>query len=264
MVLKKSLVKKRSPIKTAFATSFIVSLAIFTTLFAMNIDLVTEFFGDNPTFRWIPQNIGNNPDDDNPSFSESFLEYIENTIFIGDSRTVGFVNYSYLKQENVYALNGQNQQAALYSRFVDLGTGSLLTAAQAVAITMPKRIIISYGINQMYSDQATFIKYYSELIDDLKAASPNSLIIIQSMLPVCYNYHIISGKPYLTNDNIDSYNVLLEQLAKDKGCKYLDTTPALKDEYNSLAPEFDSGDGLHFNPDAYKELLRYIEQHRVY
>ena len=174
MVLKKSLVKKRSPIKTAFATSFIVSLAIFTTLFAMNIDLVTEFFGDNPTFRWIPQNIGNNPDDDNPSFSESFLEYIENTIFIGDSRTVGFVNYSYLKQENVYALNGQNQQAALYSRFVDLGTGSLLTAAQAVAITMPKRIIISYGINQMYSDQATFIKYYSELIDDLKAASQQS------------------------------------------------------------------------------------------
>lgn len=265
MTLKKTYVKKRSPVKTAFATSLIVSLAFFATLFALNMNLISDFFGSNPSFRWMSQNTSQrNPSDpEHPSPSESFEDYLEDTVFIGDSRTVGFAHYGYLKDKNVYAIKDQTQQGALSDEFVDMGTGRLLTVAQAAAISKPKRMIVAFGINEMYVDEVTFINHYSKLVDDLRDASPNSQIIIQSMLPVSYSYPITKNAN-ISNDKIDSYNELLKQFAKDKNCKYLDTTSALKDKYNSLAPEYDGGDGLHFNANAYKALLQYLEQHRIY
>jgi lysophospholipase L1-like esterase len=88
------------------------------------------------------------------------------------------------------------------------------------------------------------------------------MIIIQSILPVSYSYQI--NKPTMSNEKIDAYNELLENLAVDKGCKYLDTSSVLKDSNNCLSSVYDSGDGLHFNAQAYEALLKYFDQYRIY
>jgi lysophospholipase L1-like esterase len=270
-ILKMQVKKKRRPVLTAFTTSLIVSLAFFTALFALNIDLISDYFGNNPCVTGTPQNPAhgswnNHVGADNSPWNESFKDYIEDTIFIGDSRTVGLKTYSYVKAENVYALNGQNHQSARSEAFVNLGTGRLLTVAQAIAVTKPKRMVVSYGINGISStfmSHDTFFNQYSLLIDELKAASPNSIIIIQSILPVSNSYEYKSQYK-ITNDKIDSYNVTLKNLAKDKGCKYLDTSGVLKDGNNCLLSEYDSGDGLHFDSQTYAVLLQYLDQHRIY
>ncbi|MDD4414334.1 MAG: GDSL-type esterase/lipase family protein [Oscillospiraceae bacterium] len=261
--------KRRSPIKTAFTTSLIVSLALFSTLIALNMDVISSYFGNNPcisdkSIRNPFQGTWNNKADaNNPALSESFLEYVDDTIFIGDSRTCGLVSYRFIKQENVYAVIGQSQIGARTEHFVDLGTGNLLTAAQAVAIKKPERMIVSYGINGVgFMSKDSFMSEYAALIDELQAASPDSLIIIQSILPVSSQYETYIDTR-ITNYQIDNYNVMLKQLALEKNCRFLDTSALLKDNQNCLSSRYDSGDGLHFNLHAYEVILQYIDQNRI-
>jgi len=257
--------KNKSTARAAFATAFIVSMAVLAAFFAFNIDLITNYFGSNPTgisrnpFQWKWNNQNNN----NPS-DEIFEEYIKDTVFIGDSRTVGLYQYRYINPENVYAKNGQNHQGARYEKIVDLGTGKLLTVAEAVGVRKPKRVIVSYGVNGVaFMSQNTFMEQYSYFIDDLRNASPASTIIIQSILPVS-NYYQKYVDSRLNNDQIDLYNSLLKQLAKEKGCSFLDTAGLFKDSNNSLASEYDIGDGLHLSRAAYEVFLQYLDQHRIY
>lgn len=258
--------KNKSVAKTAFATAFMVSMAVLAAFFAFNMDIISEYFGDNPTgisrnpFQWKWKT----PNNDNTSSDESFEDYINDTIFIGDSRTVGLYQYRYINPENIYAKNGQNHQGARYEKIVDLGTGKLLTVAEAVAVRKPKRMIVSYGVNGVaFMSQSTFMEQYSYLIDDLRKASPDSTIIIQSIIPVS-NYYQKYVDSRLNNYQIDFYNSLLKQLAKEKGCSYLDTAGLFKDSNNSLASEYDAGDGLHLSRSAYEEFLQYLDQHRIY
>ncbi|MDD2418221.1 MAG: GDSL-type esterase/lipase family protein [Oscillospiraceae bacterium] len=266
MIIKK---KRRSPIKTAFVTFLIVSLAFFCTLFALNLDVVSSYFGKNPcvsdtSMRNPYQGSWNNKvDANNPALSESFLDYVDDTIFIGDSRTCGLATYRFIKQKNVYAVVGQSHIGARSEHFVNLGTGYLLTVAQAVAIKKPERMIVSYGINGVsFMGEDSFMSEYSALIDELKSASPNSLLIIQSILPVS-SYYEICTDPRLTNHKIDNYNAKLKQLALEKDCRFLDISSLLKDNQNCLSSIYDSGDGLHFNIHAYEVILQYIDQNRI-
>lgn len=268
--MKKKTKKKKNPVITAFATSLIVSMAFFSAVFALNIEIVSEYFGKNPCVTGV---VSRNPakgswnnkgDIDNPASTGPFQDYIENTVFIGDSRTYGFITYRFIKQENVFAEIGQSHKGARFEHFIDLGTGSLLTVAQAVGIKKPERMIVSYGINGIaYTGPQTFMNEYEALIDDLRAASPDSLIIIQSILPVSSYYQTYIDSR-LTNEKIDSYNALLKQLAEEKDCRYLDTSGVLKDGGNCLSSEYDSGDGLHFNSRVYEVLLQYLDQHRIF
>ncbi len=259
---------KRSPIKTAFATSLIVSMAFFSLLTALNLDKISCYFGINPCVTGAPRNPAqrnwNNPGAvDNSAATQPFSDYIDNTVFIGDSRTNGLKGYRFVKPKNVYAVDGLNHQDARYDRFINLGTGNLLTITEAVAKTKPARMIVSFGINGIaFMGEQSFMDEYAALIDELKAASPNSLIAIQSILPVSHNYEL--NKPQITNEKIDLYNSLLKELAQQKGCRYWDTSSLFKDEYNCLKYKYDCGDGLHFTTRAYEELLIYLDQHRIF
>lgn len=264
----KAINKSKSRVKTAFATLLLVSFAAFTALFALNTDIVTEYFGRNPCVTGISGNPiqwnWNNKNSPNPAVNQSFEDYINETVFIGDSRTVGLYLHRYVKYENVFAKNGQNHQGARYERIVDLGTGKLLTVAEAVAITKPKRMIVSYGINGVgFFDKDTFFEQYSHLIHDLQAASPDSVIIIQSILPVSHLYQTNKDNR-ITNSKIDSYNIHLKELAEQKGCFFLDTSGLYKNAINCLSSEFDEGDGLHFNRHAYEVFLQHLDQNRIY
>ncbi|MDD3693577.1 MAG: GDSL-type esterase/lipase family protein [Oscillospiraceae bacterium] len=264
---KKKSVTKKSPVKAAFATSLLVSMAFFSLLTALNLDQISCYFGINPCVTGSPRNPAqrnwNNPGAvDNSAATQPFTDYIADTIFIGDSRTNGLKGYRYVKPENVYAVDGLNHQDARYDRFINLGTGRLLTITEAVAITQPARMIVSFGINGIsFMGEQTFMNEYAAFIDELKAASPNSLIAIQSILPVSHNYEL--NRPQITNEKIDLYNSLLKELAQQKDCRFWDTSSLFKDGYNCLSYEYDCGDGLHFNTRAYEALLIYLDQHRI-
>ena len=188
--------------------------------------------------------------------------YLGETVFVGDSRTNGMISYGFLPPEQVYAIDGCSQKTIQDREFVDLGDGKLYTVEEAVAIRQPERIMISLGINGLTTmGEEEFMEEYRALTESLHQASPNSTIILQSILPVAWwKYQEI---PAFDNDNIDYYNELLCDYAQEAGYFYLNSAEVMKDSRNSLRSEYDAGDGLHFNSAAYEALMEYYTTHMV-
>ena len=199
-----------------------------------------------------------------PSPDQTFEEYLADTVFIGDSRTNGLSGYGYVPKSSVFAIDGFNHASARTEKFITLsGTNRKLTIAQAVGFVKPVRMIVSFGINGIaFMDSDTFMSEYAALLDELRAASPETLLVVQSILPV--SAEKAASTPGMSNRAIDSCNQKLKALAEEKGGVFLDSSAVLKNSKGNLDPKYKSGDGLHFNRKAYQALLDFYDKNRLY
>lgn len=169
--------------------------------------------------------------------------YLGETTFIGDSRTNGLLTYQLLPPEQVFAIDGSTQKTIREDAFIQLEPGGeYLTVEQAVAERQPSRILIAFGVNAipLMTDEE-FMEEYDILVDQLVAVSPDSKIVIQSILPVA-NWKYLE-MPSLTNENIDYHNALLEDYAEENGYTFFDISDYFKDETGALDYTYDAGTG---------------------
>lgn len=187
--------------------------------------------------------------------------YLENITFIGDSRTVGLQLYG-VPLEKIFADDGLNHEQALTKEVVRLTENKWTTIKEAVLMTAPDIMIVNFGINgAAYMPVDTFIAGYEELIDELLEASPSSIFVIEAIMPVSLSYEQSDGG--CTNEKIDSLNDAIYKMAKDKGLYYLATNEAMKNENNDLVNTYHSGDGIHYNKEAYEAIIEYILTHEI-
>lgn len=188
--------------------------------------------------------------------------YLGNTIFIGDSRTHGFLSYNYFPPEQVYSMDGCTQKNIQGEKIADLGDEELFTVDEAVGKRRPQRILLAFGVNAIATmSESEFMSSYISLVDSLKKASPESAIIIQSIMPV--SMWLERQNPDINNESIEHYNNLLYKYAADNGYYYMNTAEIMTDDDNSLDSKYDAGDGLHFNTSAYDALIEYYESHMI-
>ncbi len=119
-------------------------------------------------------------------------------------------------------------------RFLDLET--------LTAYLRPDCIVITLGINgcSLMSDE-DFIAEYRALVDTLKAASPDTQLVLHSILPV-------AERAKVTNARIDEANRMIRAIAESYGLPYLDTNSLLKTESGFPDPSLlDASDGIHWN-----------------
>ncbi len=256
---------KRHPARWAFGISLLICLVAAGALFAAYW-LYLRTSDDPFTIPFIGGLAGGDKSSSSakPHPDQTFDEYVADTIFIGDSRTNGLTKYGYIPQSNVYAVDGFNHKSARTDKFLTLsGTSKKLTIAQAIALVKPVRMVVSFGINGVgFMDTDTFMSEYDAFLDELKAASPDTLLVVQSILPV--SAEKTAANSNMSNRTIDSYNAKLKALVEEKGGVYLDSAPVLKNSKGALNAKFDAGDGLHFNRAAYQALLDFYDQNRLY
>lgn len=219
-----------------------------------------------------------------PESADMGQEYIDSIIFLGDSTTYHMKSRGVLTggkdTKQVWSGSGvdENDGSIFPAGTLTLDgrittthiyypkTGEALTIADAVAKEKPKYMVITLGINGVsYVDLDnqksidTFIKCYKALINAIRKANPDTKIMLQSIFPVTEDYSQ-SGNG-ITNEKIDAANTWIIQLAKDTGCKYLDTASVLKNDSGALIALYDNGDGHHLTTEAYKNILQYIRTH---
>ncbi len=256
--------KVRHPVRWAVVVSTMVCLAAGVLFSAYW--LYSQASGTGFTVPFIGGIIGKDESNiESPAVpDQTFEEYLADTVFIGDSRTNGLTRYGFVSQGNVYAIDGFNHVSARTQKFLVLsGTNRKLTIAEAVGLVQPTRVIVSFGINGIaFMDSESFMSEYAGLLDDLKAASPDTLLVVQSILPVSANK--AASSPGMSNRAIDSCNQKLKALTEEKGGIFLDSSGVLKDAKGNLASQYDSGDGLHLNKPAYQALLDFYDKNRIY
>lgn len=140
-------------------------------------------------------------------------------------------------------------------------TNSGAYIAEAAERNKPQYMIIALGISNgvRYCTEEQFKSYYSELITAIKTASPETKIMLQSVLPVSWSYEWKTQG--ISLEKIDRANAWIVELAEEHGVKYLNTASCLKNSHGYLDKKYDSGDGIHMNADGYRTVLEYIRTH---
>ena len=187
--------------------------------------------------------------------------FIDELTFLGDSTTAHMQQRSALRTEQIWATQARYlnlDPRITYARIVAPDTGCEETIAEVAARLKPKYLVITLGIDYgvyYYRDRPDLLCfYYEKLLDAVKAASPNTVIVMQSIFPVA------RGCTAITNEMIGRANTALASLAAARGIFFADQTATLADEAGYLRPEYCySADGIHLTAKAYEAILSHLK-----
>lgn len=178
-------------------------------------------------------------------------EFFDRGLIIGDSISVGLVNYGYLKSENVFAQIGLTPASVLTT---DIDGTTVYTKAAGLN---PDYICIMLGTNGLsYLSEDFMAEKMSEFIDGLRQTCPNAKILLVSIPPVTAEHE--SEKPEKI-ENITKYNEHISKLAEEKSAPFVNTFELLQDSDGYLAADYAENDGLHLKAAAYPVVLSAIQ-----
>ncbi len=187
--------------------------------------------------------------------------YFDDAVFIGDSRTQGFILYNNLSNATAYVDKGLKVDTAFTKADIEVD-GVQMSAMDALAQnTSFQKVYVMLGVNELgwaYSD--IFIEKYGELVDKIKEIKPDAKIYIQSILPVSKKKS--DGDKIYNMTKINEYNDLIQEMAKEKEVYYLNVAEAVADSEGYL-PQEASTDGVHLNKSYCAKWLDYLKCHTV-
>ena len=195
------------------------------------------------------------------AYNEATREgYMNNCIFLGDSRTVAMVSYGFISDANALAKIGISHWQVLSTTFTQ-NSGNKYTLSDYLRARSEQVIYVCFGVNGLNGmPEEKYESTYTELVDRIIELAGDRHIVLMSIWPVDDNGRY-SGS--VKNEWIDKYNDFLYRMAVEKGLYYLDVASILKDGNGSIKREYDSGDGLHYKASAYNDILDYIIHHPV-
>lgn len=196
-----------------------------------------------------------------PVTEDAGEEYVENTLFIGDSNTYRYIIYGQTTLKNDIGVIGMGIQDVLSKDCVKFkGYSDSVTIPEAVTIMQPQRIVICFGTNNAGNawTPATMTEQYGLVLDAIEEAYPYADIIISAIPPVG-RYH---SNESITMSTIDSFNQALAKMAEERGCKFLNTSEVLKDpETGFMKNGYTVEDGIHMTKPAVEALFEYVRTH---
>ena len=194
--------------------------------------------------------------------------YIDSIIFLGDYSTSKMLGLELLSggASSYQIWTGESGDMSLDSNLSNISVvfpdnGDVVKLSDALLRRSPKYLVITLGINNgvSYCDKEKFSLYYQSLIDLIKEASPNTVVMIQSILPI--SKKASRKNPAISNERIDRANEWLVELCESNNLKFIYSADALKDAKGNLLAEYASDDGLYMNAEGYKQMLMYIRLH---
>lgn len=186
--------------------------------------------------------------------------YFSDAVFLGDSRTEGFSLYSGLK-EGQYLYSVGATVSSVFTKATEETAAGKVPMLDALAGMECSKIYIMLGVNELgWVSSQTFRDQYAKVIDRVQADHPDATVAIQSILPVSQAQD--DKKTYVNNARIREYNALLEELAEEKGCVYLDIASAVSDETGCLRADW-TFDGVHLNTAGCQAWLQYLKEHPI-
>ena len=197
--------------------------------------------------------------------------YIDRMIFVGESTT------AHLRNRGV--LSGGTDTQQVWSNkdntmTLDLNilkktirypvSGVDMTIPEAVASAKPEYIVLSFGVNGIngfVKNTGVYKAAYGMLIDAIHAASPSTVVLLQTVYPVAKNQTAFSEDAATVNAHVRKLNELLPTIAEEHGAYVVDTASCLLDVQGLLRSDYQNGDGLHLTREAYLTILDYLRTH---
>lgn len=134
------------------------------------------------------------------------------------------------------------------------------TLADLIKENKPKYLTLHMGVCDTNHDNVeNFINAYGKAIDYIKENSPDTKLIVMSLMPQTSEY--LSWIPLRNNVKINKYNYYLAELCYNKDVKFLNASTVVKDNTGKGNPNLFFDDGYHPNITGMKKILNYINNH---
>lgn len=187
-------------------------------------------------------------------------EYLDNMILAGDSVPWQFgLNYVFTPSK-VWAkpcegpFNFESQK--VYVNNVQTN----YTLSQLIVDNKPKYLTLHMGVCDTNNDDVEkFIKAYDKVIDYIHENSPETKLIIMSLMPQTQEY--LSWIPLRNNTKLNKYNYYLAELCYNKKVKFLNAATVVKNNEGRGNPNLFFDDGYHPNVTGMKKILDYMNNH---
>ena len=193
--------------------------------------------------------------------ADAGTDYLNDTLFLGDSNTVRLYNNGLISLQQFCAKEGIGTQVALNEGIVTFKKDSShYTIPQAVAMMKPRRVVMTFGTNDTGMEVPDFIAHYTALIQAIQQSYPYTDIIVNTVPPVPADH---SNYPHMDQAKIDDFNMALLDLCEQMGVRFLNSAEALKgsDGYG-IADYYTSGD-IHLKSAGLKAVLNYLRTHAL-
>ena len=188
-------------------------------------------------------------------------EYIDETLFVGDSNTYRYYQYALLELDQVVAVEGLGIQSfttdkSIYFKGDDAG----YSIPEAIAKMKPRRVIVMMGTNNADGSMSAsdFASNYRTALEAIKTAYPYTDIIVAAVPPIPEDH---SSYPSMSMDTINQFNEALAQLCADDGYKFLNISEILVDTNGYGKAQYYLAGDIHLKKDALTAIMDYARTH---
>lgn len=167
-----------------------------------------------------------------PQTEAAMQAWFGNTLFIGDSRTVGMAQYSGITGADFFALTGMSVFDAFKGKVKLDPNGSEIDLQTLLTEKKYDRVYLMLGINELGYSLTNIEKKYEDVTVRIKALQPQAQIWLQA------NMHVSQGRsdkdPTFNNVTINNLNAAIEGIAQRQETGWLDVNPVFDDENGHL------------------------------
>ena len=195
-----------------------------------------------------------------PRGEDAGEDYLNETVWLGDSNMVRMYLYELVPLENYMAVEGLGIEGFAEEPCITFEDDpKTYTIAEAVALVQPRRVVMTFGTNNANGKFTSeeFIELYGEAIAVLRQAAPDCDIIVNAIPPVGE----VREYPDVTMETINAFNTALEAFCADRHLAFLRSDEALKGKNGFAKPEYVVEDGLHMSEAGLQQLMQYLREH---
>ena len=177
--------------------------------------------------------------------------FFDDAVFVSDSQGLIFYNcvkYAGVLENAVHLCrNSYSIDSAAGDKMLLSWRGQNYPIEEAIAQTGGNRVFFMLGINDVghYSvnQMDQLMEKWEIVIDRIQAKTPHVEICIQSLIPVWTG----GETKDVNNEVVRAYNEALKELAKEKGCVFIDVAAYFVDSTGGLADPYTNDKYVHTN-----------------
>lgn len=185
--------------------------------------------------------------------------YFKDACFIGDSRTVGISQYANIPEATFLCKTSLSIYD--YSKKKITYENEETSIQDVLSKRQFSKIYLMVGINECgVGTPESFLKEYSEVVQNIRQMQPTALIYIQGNLLVTEQKS--EQQKHITNENISTRNKLISTLANQKDIFYIDINESELCQNGSLISDY-TWDQVHIKAQYYEIWKDFLLNHAI-
>lgn len=187
-------------------------------------------------------------------FTQVDASYFDDALMIGDSRTVGLMEYGGMDNLCYFATQGMSVYNVREAEVSVAQYGKVTLETLLTQHTFGK-IYVMLGVNELGYDFSTTVSQYQALVAQIRQWQPDAIFFVEANLHLAQKRS--DSDSVFNNTNINRLNAEIAKLADQRTVFYIDINELFDDENGYLRADYTS-DSTHVYGKYYQEWSAWL------